>query len=310
MGVMYGILSLVISRMDESKEYIALMTMGFIFMIPFVIGFITVFFSNPKQQKSWLFRILAPWITSIICLVFTFIIGWEGTICVIMLSPIYLALSSLGGVVAGSILSVFNNPKPIYLSLGIFLFLPFGMSSIETRYPNKEDRRTVHTEIIIHSTPGIVWKNIIRVPKITEKQDGFFYKMGFPKPVEANLSKEGVGGIRNAKFERGLYFTETITKWKKEKKIGFIIQSHPESTPTKTLDTHVVPGGEFFDALYGEYEIVELGKNKIQLKLLSQYRLSTRFNFYASLWSDFLMRDIQNNILKVLKKRCESTNPK
>jgi hypothetical protein len=33
--------------------------------------------------------------------------------------------------------------------------------------------------------------------------------------------------------------------------------------------------------------------------------LSTRFNFYSSLWTDFIMSDTQQYILEVIKRRCE-----
>lgn len=129
--------------------------------------------------------------------------------------------------------------------------------------------------------------------------------MGFPKPVEATLSHDGVGGIREAKFERGLMFLETITVWEENKRLIFTIKSDPEKTPLTTLDPHVVVGGDYFDTLLGKYEIEILDNNTIRLHLESKFRISTRFNFYAHLWSDFLMRDIQENILRVIKERCE-----
>lgn len=304
-GVLYGIVSQFMIRQESLKGLLGIMSVGFIFILPLALGAITIYFSPSNVQNSWLMRIFMPWVTSVLCLFFAIVVGWEGTICLIILSPIYLFMSSVGGVIAGLLLNTIKQTKPAFFSLGFLLLLPFGVSSIESRFPPNGERRTVLTEILVYSQPSVVWKNIIRVPKITENQDGFFYKMGFPKPVEANLSSEGIGGIRDARFERGLYFTETVTVWENEKKIGFIIQSHPESTPIKTLDTHVVPGGEYFDALYGEYEIVPVNENQIKLKLLSQYRLSTKFNFYAAIWSDFLMRDIQSNILRVIKSRCE-----
>jgi hypothetical protein len=79
----------------------------------------------------------------------------------------------------------------------------------------------------------------------------------------------------------------------------------PESVPPTTLDKHVVVGGRYFDVLRGTYWIEPLSDNTVVLHLSSTYRLSTRFNFYAGLWASFLMRDIQNTILAVIKQRCE-----
>jgi hypothetical protein len=192
-------------------------------------------------------------------------------------------------------------------SFAIFLvlFSPIYISLIENKLDFPTEHRKVETSILIDSNSEKVWKQIIRIPKITEHQEGFFYKMGFPKPVEATLSHEGIGGVRNARFENGLEFLETINLWEENKKIGFEIKADPNNTPLTTLDEHVVVGGKYFDALYGEYEIEKISENKINLLLHSKYRLSTRFNFYASYWGDFLMRDIQSNILKVIKERVE-----
>ncbi len=41
------------------------------------------------------------------------------------------------------------------------------------------------------------------------------------------------------------------------------------------------------------------------LHLTSRERLSTHFNGYAGLWTDAVMRAIQEQILQVIQKRCE-----
>lgn len=42
------------------------------------------------------------------------------------------------------------------------------------------------------------------------------------------------------------------------------------------------------------------------LHLESRQRLSTDFNAYAGLWTDAVMRTLQNSILQVIKARSES----
>ena len=62
----------------------------------------------------------------------------------------------------------------------------------------------------------------------------------------------------------------------------------------------------FFDTLDGRYAIEPLADGRVLLHLSSEHRLSTRFNFYAGWWTDWIMRDTQNYILAVVKARCES----
>jgi hypothetical protein len=46
------------------------------------------------------------------------------------------------------------------------------------------------------------------------------------------------------------------------------------------------------------------------LHLASTHRLSTRFNVYAGLWTDLIMRNVQEYILEILKRRCEGSPPR
>lgn len=286
-------------------EHLMVMSFGFVFLLPFVIGFITVYFSSKASRESVPFRIFAPWITVILSLVISMLVGMEGTICLIMALPIYLGMGTLGGLVAGAFIGA-GKKSGHHLVLAGLMFLPIGSGYVESNWELPVENRVVYTSILISANKEKVWENITEIPLITEYQGGFFYFMGFPKAREATLSYPGVGGVREAKFEKGLEFTETITEWVPHEKIVFTIKSNPEFTPLTTLDPHVVVGGDFFDTLEGGYEIEVLDENTIHLHLYSEYRLSTRFNTYASLWGDFLMRDIMNNILRVIKLRCET----
>lgn len=304
-GSLYGISTQFIAKSETFKDVFAIMSMGFVFVLPICLGAITIYFAPDIYKKSWGFRIFMPWATSVVCLILALLTGLEGTICLIMAIPIYVPLSSVGGIIMGLVYTHFNFQKLNAFTLGFIFVLPFLVNGIEEQYPTDDLHKQVNTSILIQSSPKNVWNHITRIPKITEPQYSFFYLMGFPRPVEATLSFEGVGGVREAKFEKGLLFLEKITKWEPEKKLTFTIQADPQSTPLTTLDSHVTVGGRYFDTLLGEYEIEKINDSEVRLHLFSRYRLSTRFNFYAEIWSDFLMRDIQENILRVLKSRAE-----
>lgn len=72
--------------------------------------------------------------------------------------------------------------------------------------------------------------------------------MGFPNPVEATLSKEGVGGVRNATFEGGVLFIETVDTWEPLHHLGFSIRAQTDRIPKTTLDEHVTVGGQYLSA--------------------------------------------------------------
>jgi hypothetical protein len=58
--------------------------------------------------------------------------------------------------------------------------------------------------------------------------------------------------------------------------------------------------------LRGTYELCPLGPGRTRLVLYSQQRLSTHLNWYAGLWTRYIMSEIQGRILGVLKQRCEA----
>ncbi|EMO62040.1 hypothetical protein LEP1GSC133_2416 [Leptospira borgpetersenii serovar Pomona str. 200901868] len=301
-----------ILRIESLKNLGLTMAYGGVFVLPFVIGVITAYVAEKEKPRSILFHIFFSWIPTICSMVFAMIVGWEGSICIVIGLPIYLVFASLGGITVEIWFHFFPNNKVNLFAASALLSFPLVSGYFESYWELPNEIRFVETKIVIEATPEKIWKNIIRIPELEKTEDGFFYRMGFPRPIEATLSREGVGGVREAKFEKGLVFYETITQWERDRKLQFEIGVDPNLTPLTTLDPHVVPGGAYFDALQGEYEleyneIINNGKKQpIVLHLRSKYRLSTRFNFYASLWGDFLMRDIQNSILRILKKRIEA----
>src|SRR4029078_362877 len=91
--------------------------------------------------------------------------------------------------------------------------------------------------------------------------------IGFPDPIEATLSHEGVGGVRNASFAGNLVFIETIDIWEPGQRLAFTIATDTEKIPPTTLDEHVRIGGPYFDVLRGEYRLGSLPGGVIRLHL-------------------------------------------
>ncbi|UOQ72606.1 hypothetical protein [Hymenobacter cellulosilyticus] len=91
-----------------------------------------------------------------------------------------------------------------------------------------------------------MWHNIIRVPAISAQDLGpsLVDKIGFPRPVEATLSFEGVGGVRHATFERGVEFIETVDVWEPLRRISFSIVPNTATIPPTTFDEHVTVGAD------------------------------------------------------------------
>ncbi len=274
------------------------MTLGFIFVVPFVLGYLTV---RPARDPSFAYRLFAPWLPSVITIGIAMAVGWEGVICVVMGAPVILVFSSLGGLAGAS--DAARNP----VVMPVLLLLPYVLAPIEAR--RSPPQRFVETvaAIDIDAPPSVVWTLVTSVDSIRaeETRPALFTRIGFPRPISATLSAPGIGGIRRARFEHGLTFTETVTTWEPDSLLSFTIRPNTDSIPPTTLDPHVTIGGRFFDVLTGTYEIHRIGPSRTHLVLRSRHRVSTPFNLYAEWWADRIMRSVQDNILAVHRLRAE-----
>ena len=145
----------------------------------------------------------------------------------------------------------------------------------------------------------------MREIKDAEDQGTVTRFLQIPRPVRAALDFEGVGAKREAIFEGGLIFDEKVSAYEHQKSMRFSIQANTYNIPSTTFDEHVLIGGEYFDVLQGEYILEEVAPGHFRLHLQSEFKLNTTFNFYASFWGRWIMKDIQQNILDIIKSRSE-----
>jgi hypothetical protein len=283
------------------------MTWAFLFGVPFAMGFITVFIAEYRRRQPLSVWILWPVVAVLGGTLGTFLTFMEGTICIVMFFPIALVCSILGGVLAGLLLRFSRHSRTNDVIAGAVLLFPLMVVPWEHKVLYSNEIHITRNFVDIAAPAPVIWRNIERVRAIqsSELPDSWSHRIGFPNPIEATLSKEGVGGVRHATFTGGVLFIETIDSWEPNQRLGFSIRAQTDAIPNTTLDQHVRIGGAFFDVLHGEYRLELLENGMVRLHLSSQQRLSTDFNWYARIWSDATMADLQSRILKVVKARCE-----
>jgi len=291
----------------DHKGGAILMSFSFLFLGPFIAGIITVAQGSDKEPWTIGECIVNPWIPIAFNLALVIAIAWEGIICAVFIVPPAMISASLGGLAAGAVQRHLHR-RAARNTMYCLAAVPLILAMVETRLDQPLQTRTVSSAILIHAPAPVIWRNIERVRAIapSELRPSWANAIGFPRPIEATLSFEGVGGVRNASFERGLNFIETVTAWEPGRRIGFTIRADTAHIPSTTLDEHVTVGGRFFDVLTGEYLLEPQPNGDTLLRLNSQERLSTDFNLYAALWSDAVMSDMQANILHVIRSRCEA----
>lgn len=302
----YALLMWLLFDLHPLRDFLTLMSISFLFGVPFGIGYLTIFFSSVETVKSITYRWMAPWIPIFAFLLVTMVFDLEGLACWIMILPVFLFSASMGGLVAGRY-KLRRNDRRDKLRVSLVMLLPVLIVPIEQFIPDAATKYTADTHIDIHAPAAVIWGNVVRVRTIREEEDhGRLTRLlGFPRPIRAELDHAAIGGRRQAIFSKGLVFEEVVKDYTNERLMHFSIDTDPHSIPATTMDSHIVIGGEYFDVLDGTYQLEPLPGDLYRLHLYSHFTLKTRFNFYARWWAGWIMQDIQDNILQVIKGRCE-----
>lgn len=302
-GIMAGLLYAFLTMYIVQQSHRAV-SMSFIFLLPLILGAIPVLFSTNEQLQSYLKILLLPWIIVLTFFYLSFISEFEGLICLVIIIGPFLILGSLGAFIFRLIkLRQNKNQRALYVSL----VLPFLFLLVESHITPSNYFHTVKTEIIVNSAKENVWRNIKNVRNIqaNEIEPHFVHFIGVPTPLNGDINFAGVGGERKIVWEKGIQFVEKIKTWNEGEGFTYTILVNPRSIPPKTLDEHVLIGGEYFDVLEGSYHLKEINKHHTKITLTCKYRITTTLNNYGRIWANFLLNDFNEMILEVIKNRAE-----
>ncbi|UPL50752.1 hypothetical protein [Hymenobacter sublimis] len=299
-GVVYAFLIMLIVNSQHRN-----VSLAYIFVLPITLGAIPVLFTTKEQLQLYKTDLLTPWAITITFFFLCFIEGFEGMICLVVIVGPFILLGSLGAFIYRFIkLKKNGSNNMLYVSL----LMPLLVLFIESNMKLVNQVNTVETKMIINADRVTVWENIKNVRNIqsNEVTPHFVHLIGVPKPLDGQLNKEGVGGIRSITWERGIKFSEVIKKWDDGNGFSYDINVNSKSVPPTTLDEHVMIGGKYFDVLAGSYRIEELRPNQSIVYLTCTYRVTTNLNLYSKMWADFILDDFNQMILEVIKQRSEA----
>ena len=289
----------------DIRDVLGTLTAAFMLLGPFAIGVLTVAFAPSEWRQSIVYALVMSLINCTLWVLVVLILNLEVAICLAMALPIILPLAILGGLSMWVVFRVWHGLRGQLSAVAVFVLLPYLIAPIESRLPIEDSFHTVETVLVIKADPQTIWQTMIRVPAIQPSERDFrlFHALGMPWPVEAVLDRDGLGGVRFAKYEGGLQLQEPITAWQPNQTFSFdIVVVEPERLPPPYNGL----GGPAFAPLNATFILEPLGPGQTRVRLISQHRLTTRFNAYGGLWTEFFMADIQNHILHVIQVRAEA----
>jgi hypothetical protein len=275
---------------------------------PLVLGAVCVGLSLPEQRARLRYRVFAPWLAIALLYVVFLLIKWETVICLIMLAPLTLGLASIGGLVTGWLIARLQRARTSRGMLGCFVLLPLLCGQFEAAQPAPVEIRTVTDRIVIDAPTDKVWRTLIDVPDIQDRELNwsFSHAIGLPKPRAALLHGNGVGSVRDLYWDDGIHFRERVTDWQPGRRLAYDVDVSPAQTALRRLDTHVVIGDRYFDVERGEYDLRAMAPGETELRLSTTYRISTQVNGYGNFWAYRTLDDFHSVVLGLLKHRAES----
>jgi hypothetical protein len=298
------------------NDVMPIMGVVFFFFVPYLIGYLTIILLPYKKEHTTTGAFFKPWLTVGVILLVTMFFSIEGAICWAMAWPVFGVLAGLGG------LSAFSRKrrrairkmdwdfekdeweKPGGLKVSFLFLIPLLAGAIEGDRTSSFKELSVEKQVEIKASPEAVWKALLSNNQTDIKRQGLTFSsfFGFPHHLNTTVGKIAVGGSRVANYEKGLTFMETIEKIEPGRSLVLSIKTDPSRISKAVMDEHIVIGGEHVQLLQDEYKLEELSGGRTRLTLSSRFSINTPFNWYAGIWSKWLMSDILQEELDAVRQ--------
>jgi len=307
-GTVYAVIFSYLFSIGEkySINFLEFISIAMLVVSPISVGIITVLFLTKEQAENRKIRLFHPWLPVLGWSIISIALDWETIICIVMLLPLYLPLSSLGGFIGGVIRRSYCKKTNTGVA-SCFAILPLLIAPIERPLESPTLFYSVSNTIKIQAPVEKVWESIPNISNIQadELSWNISHFIGIPRPVSAMTTDLKVGGLRELDWERGVHFQEKITELSTNKKLAYQVIVDQESMQIAELDTHIIVGDKYFDVLSGSYDL-EFIDGETYLSLTTDYRMTSKVNWYGSLWANFVLDDFRGSVLNLIKNRVEN----
>ncbi len=215
----------------------------------------------------------------------------EGAICVLMASPLLVAIIAIG-YGTGRGLARIRRSRVMSMSL-----MPLAVLGVvgETTGPAPDYPATVTDAVTVNAPPEYVWRYIVDYPDNPNPPDYWLWQMGLPAPTHSVAPVQVVGARRDCKFTGNQAFEEKIAVLEPNKKLVFDIirqPDHPEIIGHISVDR-------------GEMTLNRNADGTTTIVATSYYRLHVRPAPYFAWWAEDVTRHIHFRVMGYMKTLAE-----
>jgi uncharacterized protein YndB with AHSA1/START domain len=300
-GALYGVLLRVLfGALPASTQ--GAMSAAFLVGTPFVIGALSIWGARDRELNFWLL-IRLPMTAVLLTLFGCAVTLLEGSICLVLMAPLFLLGGFVGGLVMALVLTVFGA-QPVQLRA--LVVLPFFMLFAEEQVPLKDRQLELRQSVQIAAPPARVWREIMTARDIRadELPLSLTHLMGVPRPVEGVNVATPEGEVRHSRWDRGVRFEGKVRERREPEFIRWEYAFDAHSFPPGSMDEHVAIGGRYFDLQDTAFTLHE-SQGGTRLEIVAHYRVTSSVNFYAVPAATLLGHDFIATILGLYKLRSE-----
>jgi hypothetical protein len=257
-------------------------------ILPLLMGVISAWFwrnLNLKSRSLIWYSIL----NGFLAILLSYIFLKEGTICLIIVSPLIFAFVITGAFIGKAMFR--KNNQTLNVSIVSILLVVFTVDSISDHHY----RNMVSDEMIVKATPEKIWKNVVAFEKIKQENSYWLFKAGMPSPMQTTVTAYKKGAGRKCIFSNGYVFDEKIVTFDVNKDLTFDITGQPKDPE---IMGHI-------DIERGQFLLKNNGDGTTTLVGNSWYSLKVFPIWYYDLWAESITRNVHLRVMAHIKTLSE-----
>ena len=296
--------------LEVTRPTTGVISFSFLLILPAALSAFIAYVSDPWGERSMSFYLLVPvWLLCAVIVGSIFILK-EGTICIVLLSPLWLISGMIGTIITYRLRHRNSDDADIDRMRCVTLIaIPFIAMQVEPMIPLPEDQAVVTRSIIVDAAPSEIWPLLRGIPDVSPNEGRWNVTqdvLGVPRPLGARLVGEGIGAVRLASWGDRIRFREEIIAWEPGRQLRWRFK-FDDLDGWRFTDRHLMPNSAYFHIVTGGYRMDQLGPRRTRVTLDTRYRIITPVNSYSELWGQFVLGDVENNLLALVKQRAERT---
>ncbi|CAH0147988.1 hypothetical protein SRABI27_00448 [Pedobacter sp. Bi27] len=257
-------------------------------ILPFLMGVISAWFWRNLNLKSKLL-IWYSILNGLLAILLSYIFLGEGTICLIIVSPLIFAFVITGAFIGKTMFR--KNNQTLNVSIVSILLVIFTVDSISDHHY----RNMVSDEMIVKAAPEKIWKNVVAFEKIKQADTYWLFKAGMPSPMQTTVTAYKKGAGRKCIFSNGYVFDEKIVTFDVNKNLTFDITGQPKDPE---IMGHI-------DIERGQFLLKDNGDGTTTLVGNSWYSLKVFPIWYYDLWAESITRNVHLRVMHHIKELSE-----